>query len=134
MDSTCDRICAGNVEIFFFNDDGKLDLCYISKRRHSYKENNSVLITICIPFCWGLIIFKISACVCIRKQCICWFVMNWWYINRGFKIRLSWCSMNWINTNTCFSIWFRIKSWRQWSLQLKLRCNVFSWCVILRDT
>ena len=32
--STCDKICVGNGGFFYFNDDGKLDIYYIFKRRY----------------------------------------------------------------------------------------------------
>ena len=34
LDSTCDKICFGNGRFYHFNYDGKLDLCYIFKRRY----------------------------------------------------------------------------------------------------
>ena len=37
LDSTCDKTCVGNGRFFYFNDDGKLDLCYILKR--GYKNS-----------------------------------------------------------------------------------------------
>ena len=33
LDSTCDKICVGNGRFLYFNEDGKLDLHVIVKRR-----------------------------------------------------------------------------------------------------
>ena len=41
MDSICDKICVGDGTFFYFSDDGKLDLCYILKRRYPVITKNS---------------------------------------------------------------------------------------------
>ena len=46
LDSTCDKICVGNGRFFYFNNDGKLDLCCILKRRYPVIKQNSSVISI----------------------------------------------------------------------------------------
>ena len=43
MNSTCHKICVGNGRFFYFNNDGKLYLCYISKRRYLVIKKSSVI-------------------------------------------------------------------------------------------
>ena len=40
LDLTCDKICVGNGIFFNFNNDGKLDICYILKIRYPVIKNN----------------------------------------------------------------------------------------------
>ena len=46
LDSTCDKICVGNGGFFYFNDDGKLYLCYKPKGIYPIIKNNSSVILI----------------------------------------------------------------------------------------
>ena len=52
FDSTCDKSCVGNGR-FFSQNDGKLDLCYIMKRRYPVIKNNSSGLSIeCTEINW----------------------------------------------------------------------------------
>ena len=51
--STCDVVCAGNGRFLYFNEDGKLDLRVLVKKRHTVlKRNSSVIFIECTEMNW----------------------------------------------------------------------------------
>ena len=74
MNSTCGKICLGNGRLFYFNDNGKLDLYYILKIIYPLIKNNvSVLLIECIEMNWK--------CKNANGLCVLIFMKNTgWYL------------------------------------------------------
>ena len=50
--STCDVVCVGNDIFFYFNEDGKLDLHVLVKKRHPFLKKASVIFIECTEMNW----------------------------------------------------------------------------------